>query len=87
MTDDNLLPFHLPAVRRKKMSAAVDGGACVRGPQLSSTRRRDRPLGGALPGKLAGEYQVDPKRHIYQLSMAARGRGEAMSLSSVCGEV
>ena len=26
MTDDSLLPFDLPAVRRKKVSAAFDGG-------------------------------------------------------------
>ncbi len=26
MTDDNLLPFSLPAVARKKVTAAIDGG-------------------------------------------------------------
>ncbi len=26
MTDDTLLPFDLPAVRRKKVTAAIDGG-------------------------------------------------------------
>jgi hypothetical protein len=26
MTDDNLLPFCFPAVRRKKITAAFDGG-------------------------------------------------------------
>ena len=26
MTDDNLLPFHLPAVQRKEVNAAFEGG-------------------------------------------------------------
>ena len=45
MTDDNLLPFHLPAVRRKKVTAAFDGGltSSDSGPGPVLLREMERP--------------------------------------------
>ncbi len=45
MTDDSLLPFHLPAVRRKKVSAAFDGGLISSDGGLVLLREAERSLG------------------------------------------
>ena len=45
MTDDSLLPFHLPAVRRKKVTAAFDGGLISSDGGLVLLREAERRLG------------------------------------------
>ena len=45
MTDDTLLPFHLPAVQRKKVTAAFDGGLISSDGGLVLLREAERHLG------------------------------------------
>ncbi len=45
MTDDTLLPFDLPAVRRKKVTAAFDGGLISSDGGLVLLREAERRLG------------------------------------------
>ena len=52
MTDDTLLPFDLPAVCRKKVSAAFDGGLISSDGGLVLLREAERRLG--LADTLAG---------------------------------
>ena len=52
MTDDTLLPFHLPAVQRKKVTAAFDGGLISSDGGLVLLRETERRLG--LAETLAG---------------------------------
>ena len=52
MTDDTLLPFHLPAVQRKKVTAAFDGGLISSDGGLVLLREAERRLG--LADTLAG---------------------------------
>ncbi len=52
MTDDSLLPFDLPAVRRKKVTAAFDGGLISSDGGLVLLREAERRLG--LAERLAG---------------------------------
>jgi hypothetical protein len=52
MTDDSLLPFDLPAVRRKKVTAAFDGGLISSDGGLVLLREAERRLG--LAELLAG---------------------------------
>ena len=52
MTDDSLLPFDLPSVRRKKVSAAFDGGLISSDGGLVLLREAERSL--ALAETLAG---------------------------------
>ena len=52
MTNDSLLPLHLPAVQRKKVSAAFDGGLISSDGGLVLLREAERRLG--LAKTLAG---------------------------------
>ena len=52
MTDDSLLPFDLPSVQRKKVSAAFDGGPISSDGGLVLLRETERHLG--LAETLAG---------------------------------
>ena len=52
MTDDTLLPFDLPAVRRKKVTASFDGGLISSDGGLVLLREAERRLG--LAELLAG---------------------------------
>ena len=52
MTDDSLVPFDLPSVRRKKVSAAFDGGLISSDGGLVLLRETERSLG--LAETLAG---------------------------------
>jgi hypothetical protein len=62
MTDDMLLPFNLPAVRRKKLTAGFDGGSLSSDGGLLLLREAERGLG--LAGRLAGAIRDrrDPTR-------------------------
>ena len=53
MTDDSLLPFDLPSVQRKKVSAAFDGGLISSDGGLVLLREAERRL-RLLAGRLAG---------------------------------
>ena len=44
MTDDSLLPFDLPSVQRKKVSAAFDGGLISSDGGLVLLREAERSL-------------------------------------------
>ena len=52
MTDDSLLPFYLPAIQRKKVSAAFNGGLISSGGSLVLLRGAERHL--RLAETLAG---------------------------------
>ena len=52
MTDDTLLPFHLPTVQRKKVTAAFDGGLISLDGGLVLLREAEHRLG--LADTLAG---------------------------------
>ena len=49
MTDDSLLPFDLPAVRRKKLTVAFDGGNQSSDGGLLLLREAERQLRIARP--------------------------------------
>ena len=52
MQDDSLLPFDLPALRRKKLSLALDGGRLSSDGGVLVLRQVERRLG--LAERLAG---------------------------------
>ena len=56
MTEDTLLPFDLPAVQRKKVTADFAGGSISSDGGLVLLREAERRLGlaGALAGSLEG---------------------------------
>jgi hypothetical protein len=78
MTDDNLLPFSFPAVSRKQVTAAFDGGRLTKdGVMLLSMA--DRRLG--IAGRLAGCFpdRRDPARNTHTLADMIRARIFAIS--------
>ena len=68
MHDDSLLPFDLPAVCRKKVTAAFDGGPISPDGGLVLLREAERRLG--LPARLAKciRDRRDPARITHQLA-------------------
>jgi len=68
MQDDSLLPFDLPAVCRKKLTAAFDGGSISSDGGLVLLREADRRLG--LSARLAKciRDRRDPARITHQLA-------------------
>ena len=88
MTDDSLLPFDLPAVRRKKLTVAFDATAPDRGPSRGRVPRQARPLSELMKTRMfaiccghANANDLDRLRHDPLLKMAV-GRvpetGEAL---------
>ena len=74
MTEDSLLPFDLPAVRRKKVTADFDGGLISSDGGLVLLREAERRLG--LAEALAGcirEWR-DPDRVVHTLPAMLRFR-------------
>ena len=74
MTDDSLLPFDLPAVQRKKVTADFAGGSISSDGGLVLLRAAERRLG--LAGTLAGcirEWR-DPARTVHTLPAMLRFR-------------
>jgi Transposase DDE domain group 1 len=67
MTDDTLLPFDLPAVRRKKLTAGFDGGRLSSDGGLLLLREAERRLG--IADRLAGAIRDrrDPSRVDHKL--------------------
>ena len=74
MTEDSLLPFDLPAVQRKKVTADFEGGLISSDGGLLLLREADRRLG--LAGTLAGCIREcrDPARAIHTLPAMLRFR-------------
>jgi len=81
MTDDSLLPFSFPSVRRKKVSAAFDGGRISSDGGVMLLAEADRRLG--LADKLAAVIADtrDPLRITHSLSDILRAR----ILAIACG--
>lgn len=81
MTDDTVLPFALPAVRRKKVTAAFDGGRLTSDGGVVLLAEAERRLG--LADKLAAGIADgrDPSRVIHRLPDILRGR----ILAITCG--
>ena len=72
MTEDTLLPFDLPPVQRKKVTADFAGGSISSDGGLVLLREAERRLG--LAGALAGcirEWR-DPERVVHTLSAMLR---------------
>ena len=70
MTDDSLLPFDLPAVRRKKVTAAFEGGLISSDGGLVLLRAEERRIG--LAGILANclRDRRDPALVTHDLAAA-----------------
>ena len=81
MTDDTLLPFSFPAVRRKKVTAAFDGGRISSDGGVILLAEADRRLG--LADKLAAVMSDprDPTRITHSLADILRAR----ILAIACG--
>ena len=74
MTDDTLLPFDLPAVQRKKVTADFAGGSISSDGGLVLLRGAERRLG--LAETLAGRIREwrDPYRVVHSLPAMLRFR-------------
>ena len=81
MTDDSLLPFDLPAVQRKKVTAAFDGGLISSDGGLVLLREAERSLG--LAETMAGciRDRRNPALIVHTLAAMLRFR----MLSIACG--
>ena len=81
MTEDSLLPFSVPAVFRKKVTAAFDGGRISSDGGVVLLAEADRRLG--LAAKLAAVISDhrDPTRITHSLTDNIRGR----ILAIACG--
>ena len=81
MDDDTLLPFSFPAVRRKKVTAAFDGGRISSDGGVMLLAEADRRLG--LADKLAAVMSDprDPTRITHKLADILRAR----ILAIACG--
>lgn len=84
MTDDTLLPFVFPAVARKKVTAAFDGGRITSEGGVMLLAAADRRLG--ICAKLAAEIadRRDPDRVVHLLPDILRARILAIRLR-LCG--
>jgi len=73
MTDDKLLPFDLPAVRRKKLTVDFDGGNQSSNGGLLLLRHSERKLGvyGRLADAMPDRRDPDRIRHaMFEMVMA-----------------
>src|SRR5277367_6343926 len=73
MTDDKLLPFDLPAVRRKKLTVDFDGGNQSSNGVLPLLRDSERKLGvcGRLADAMPDRRDPDRIRHeMFEMVMA-----------------
>ena len=73
MTDDKLLPFDLPAVRRKKLTVDFDGGNQSSNGGLLLLRHSERKLGvcGRLVDAMPDRRDPDRIRHeMFEMVMA-----------------
>ena len=84
MTDDTLLPFDLPAVRRKKVTAAFDGGLISSDGGLVLLREAERRLG--LAELVAGclRDRRDPALVTHSLAEMLRFRMLAIACGGAC---
>jgi hypothetical protein len=74
MTDDTILPFVFPAVERKKVTAAFDGGRITSDGGVMLLAEAERRLG--IAGKLAAVIpdHRDPGRTVHSLADILRAR-------------
>ena len=81
MADDSLLPFPLPSVERKKVTAAFDGGRLSSDGGVMLLALAERRMG--IADRLAGEIsdRRDPARVVHGLSDILRAR----ILAIACG--
>ena len=81
MTDDTLLPFSLPSVERKKVTAAFDGGRLSSDGGVMLLALAERRIG--IADRLAAEIvdRRDPTRIVHTLSDILRAR----ILAIACG--
>jgi hypothetical protein len=92
MTDDNLLPFCFPAVRRKKITAAFDGGRISSDGGVMLLAQADRRLGIAERLARAIPDARDPDRVIHLLPDILRAASspspvamKTLTISTGCG--
>ena len=81
MTDNSLLPFSLPSVERKKITAAFDGGRISSDGGVMLLALADRRIG--IADRLAAKItdRRDPTRVVHALSDILRAR----ILAIACG--
>jgi hypothetical protein len=81
MIDDSLLPFSLPSVHRKKITAAFDGGRISSDGGVMLLGLAERRIG--IAARLAAEItdRRDPTRVVHALSDILRAR----ILAVACG--
>ena len=84
MTEDTLLPFDLPAVRRKKVTADFEGGLISSDGGVVLLREAERRLG--LAETLAGCIRDwrDPDRVVHTLPAMLRFRMFAIACGGAC---
>jgi len=81
MTDNSLLPFSLPSIGRKKVTAAFDGGRLSSDGGVMLLALAERRIG--IADRLAAEFidRCDPARVVHTLSDILRAR----ILAIACG--
>jgi Transposase DDE domain group 1 len=81
MTEDNVLPFSLPSVQRKKITAAFDGGRISSDGGVMLLALAERRMG--IAARLAAEItdRRDPTRVVHALADILRAR----ILAIACG--
>src|SRR5689334_6295120 len=66
MSDDNLLPFSFPAVQRKKITAAFDGGRITSDGGVMLLAQAERRLGIAARAHRPGEPHPGARASKYE---------------------
>jgi hypothetical protein len=79
MTNDNLLPFSFPAVSRKQVTAAFDGGRLTSDGGVMLLAMAERRLGVADRLARCFPDRRDPTRNTHTLSDMIRARIFAIS--------
>src|SRR5262249_10063669 len=87
MMDDSLLPFSLPSVERKKVTAAFDGGRISSDGGVTLLAVAERRMG--IADRLAAEIvdRRDPTRVVHTLSDILRARILAIAKLGYCGNL
>jgi len=79
MTDDTLLPFDLPAVRRRKLTVDFDGGTQSSDAGLLLLREAERKLGVCRRLAETMPDRLDPDRILHEMFEMVMARTSAIA--------